>query len=96
MSTRRRTKCVLTEQKPVQVGLARYRSPLDFTGPFSIAQRIYLGSNDPTPTASSADSGGDGLAFLFQRDPRGIMASGSPNGELGAYGIEPVVGVEVW
>ncbi|MFM2418013.1 MAG: hypothetical protein RL385_2736 [Pseudomonadota bacterium] len=85
---------VLTEEKAVQVGLAWYRSPLDFTGPFSITQRIYLGSNDTTPKASSADSGGDGLSLLFQRDPRGITASGSPNGELGAYGIVPVVGVE--
>lgn len=82
-------------------GTAWYRQPLNFSAPFTLSMRIYLGTRDDAPTSNAVDSGADGGAILFQRDPRGLLAKGMYTGaagedgrELGAKGITPVVGVE--
>jgi len=85
----------LTEDETNQVGIVWYKGALDFTGPFTITERAYLGTNDRTPKARDNDLGGDGMALLFQRDPRGLEAHGAYGGDLGAFGLEPVVGVEL-
>jgi cysteine-rich repeat protein len=82
-------------------GTAWYRLPLDFSNPFTLSLRIYLGTRDDAPMSSAVDIGADGGSILFQRDPRGLTAKGMYTGsagedgrELGANGIVPVVGVE--
>ncbi|MDB4986563.1 MAG: arfA 2 [Myxococcaceae bacterium] len=79
-----------------QVGVAWFRETLDFTRPFRINLRLYLGSRDADPFGNSStnDGGADGGSVLFQRDPRGTAAQGTYGGELGAQGISPVIGVE--
>ncbi|MDB4973739.1 MAG: hypothetical protein JWN48_2080 [Myxococcaceae bacterium] len=79
-----------------KVGVAWYRQTLDFTRPFTIKLRLFLGSRDADPFGNTiaSDGGADGGAVLFQRDPRGTAAQGTYGGELGAQGILPVVGVE--
>lgn len=77
-----------------QVGVAWFRQTLDFSRPFSINLRLYLGTRDSNPLSNVPDDGADGGAVLFQRDPRGLSAIGEFGGELGAQGISPVVGVE--
>ncbi|MET0284052.1 MAG: hypothetical protein ABW352_06265 [Polyangiales bacterium] len=91
----------LTPDDIWQQGTAWYRQPLDFTQPFTISVRLYLGTRDGTPYMSMPDLGADGGALLFQRDPRGLAtkgvyagSAGEDGGELGAKGISPVVGVE--
>ena len=77
-----------------QVGVAWFRQTLDFTRPFMLNLRLYLGSRDNDPFGNATDTGADGGAVLFQRDPRGTSAQGAYGGELGAQGIVPVIGVE--
>jgi cysteine-rich repeat protein len=85
----------LTEDLKYQSGAAWYRETLDLSNPFSITQRVYLGTHDDSPTSNGVELGGDGMSVLLQRDPRGLDAKGAPAGELGSYGIVPVVGVEL-
>lgn len=82
-------------------GTAWYPLSLDFASAFAISVRLYLGTNDGAPTASSPDLGADGGSLLFQRDARGLATNGSfsgatgeDGGELGAKGVSPVLGVE--
>lgn len=82
LSTREVT---LTPEAELRSGYAWFRRPLDFSSDFSLNLKLYLGTSD---------GGADGGAVLFQRDPRGLTATGSPGGELGAEGIDPVVAVE--
>lgn len=77
-----------------QTGVVWFRQPLDFTRAFTINLRLYLGTRDEAPMSNAVDSGADGGAVLFQRDPRGLTAIGAFGGELGAQGISPVLGVE--
>ena len=84
-----------------RAGVGWYRQPLDFTRPFSIAFALYLGTRDDMPQSNVVDTGADGAALLFQRDPRGLAAQGETGGASGAYGSEfgalgivPVLGVE--
>lgn len=82
-------------------GVVWYRLPLDLTTPFDLRFLLYLGSRDDLPTSNAVDTGGDGVALLLQRDPRGLSARGETGGptgsygsEFGALGIAPVLGVE--
>lgn len=82
-------------------GVVWYRLPLDLTSPFDIRLALYLGTRDDTPMSNALDTGGDGVALLLQRDPRGLATRGETGGptgsygsEFGALGITPVLGVE--
>jgi cysteine-rich repeat protein len=75
----------LTPAAGLELGYAWFQRPLDFSGDFSLNLKLYLGDSD---------GGADGGTVLFQRDPRGLAATGLPGGELGAALIEPVVGIE--
>ncbi|MET0341097.1 MAG: hypothetical protein ABW252_08840 [Polyangiales bacterium] len=77
-----------------KVGVAWFRQTLDFTNPFKISLRLYLGTRDENPTGNAADQGADGGSILFQRSPAGLTAQGQFGQELGSRGILPVVGVE--
>ncbi|MEY4509240.1 MAG: hypothetical protein RLZZ450_1362 [Pseudomonadota bacterium] len=82
-------------------GVGWYREPLDLTLPFSLRFSLNFGGRDDMPTSNAIDTGADGVALLFQRDPRGLLARGETGGvvgsygsEFGALGISPVLGVE--
>jgi cysteine-rich repeat protein len=82
-------------------GVGWYRLPLDLTSPFNIRFALNLGNRDDAPLSNAVDTGADGVALLFQRDPRGLAAQGETGGvtgsygsEFGAQGIVPVLGVE--
>lgn len=77
-----------------RTGVVWFRRRLDFTNPFTIDLRIYLGTRDEAPMSNAVDMGADGGSLLFQRDPRGLGAIGAFGAELGAQGIGPVFGVE--
>jgi gliding motility-associated-like protein len=53
---------------------------IDLSQPQSFEFEIYLGNKD--------GNGGEGIAFLFQADPRGVNATGSSGGSLG-FGSAP-------
>lgn len=91
----------LVPDEQFKVGVAWFRQTLDFTEPFTIALRLYLGTRDgdrmnnlPGSGPASPDPGADGGSVLFHRDPRGLMAVGEYGGELGAKGLMSVLGVE--
>lgn len=91
----------LTPEASWKEGTAWYRQRLDFSAPFTISVRLYLGTRDSAPSGNSPDLGADGGSLIFHRDPRGLAtkgqyagSAGEDGGELGAKGIAPVLGVE--
>lgn len=69
-----------------QRGYAWYGTPVSTTRSFSTTFEASLAS-DSRP--------GDGMALVFQSDPRGAGATGGGGGGLGYDGIRPLVGVEL-
>jgi cysteine-rich repeat protein len=91
----------LSPQLPFRAGAAWYRQPLDFSRSFSVAFQLYLGNRDDNPSGNATDPGADGVALVFQRDPRGSAAEGTIESEFGdfgarfaAEGIAPLLAVE--
>ncbi|HEY6877257.1 MAG TPA: DUF4215 domain-containing protein, partial [Polyangiales bacterium] len=58
----------LTPEAEWKTGTAWYRTPLDFSEPFTISLLLYLGTRDEAPMSNAEDLGADGGAILFQRD----------------------------
>jgi len=75
----------LTQDRFDQAGYAWFRQRISFANDFSIDFKLYLGAED---------AGADGGSIIFQRDERGLAATGSGGGDLGATGITPLVAVE--
>lgn len=80
---------VLTQAIPNQAGGAFMESWLDLAQPFDQSYELFLGSDA---------SGGEGVAFVLHRDPRGYYAMGQSGQYLGYGGagaISPSLAVEI-
>ena len=76
----------LTPDANDRAGYAWYKNRISFASDFAIRLQLYLGSKDAT--------GADGGSIMFQRDARGVTATGAVGGALGATGITPLAAVE--
>ncbi|WP_190300232.1 lectin-like domain-containing protein [Rufibacter hautae] len=86
----------ITPDVSSRFGTIWWKDKIDLTQPFEVSFIIFLGSKD--------GDGADGIAFVFQNDPRGMDARGSSGSGLGfgydefnpnaGQAISPSVGIE--
>ena len=78
---------VLTSEKKTQTGSVFTNEKLDFTKDFEIEFEVNLGYLD--------NKGADGVAMVFQNDPKGIYAAGYNGEDIGAGGIKNSLILEI-
>jgi hypothetical protein len=79
--------CTTLTNTTAQTGCAWNLSPtLNFTANFSRDFIVNLGNNN---------SGGDGMTFVMQNDPRGLCACGGQGSVFGASGIANSIAIEI-
>lgn len=71
-----KSQVVVTKDEKSQMGGLWYKRPIDLQKDFSMEMAIYLGGNP---------KGADGMALVFQNDPRKLNALGEAGAGLGAY-----------
>ena len=77
----------LTPNLKTQVGSVFTKKKLDFTKDFEIKFEVNLGYLD--------DTGADGVAIVFQNDPKGVYATGTNGEDIGAGGIKNSLILEI-